>query len=75
MDLTLHPTWKQSQSNERIESALVITYKAGTLGDVPSTEVLIKDRSIHKHPILTGGNNGKHDLVKSAIVPSKATHQ
>jgi hypothetical protein len=52
MDLTLKPTWKQSQNSEHIGLNCMpwsITYKAGTTGDIPPTEVLIKGRGISKH--------------------------
>jgi hypothetical protein len=33
MDLTLNTTWIQSQMSEHIE--FIVTYKIGTLGDIP----------------------------------------
>jgi hypothetical protein len=81
MNLSLNPTWKQSQisehrapncipwpyinnafnseSNEETKPnkwtyciewhALAITYKVGTTGDIPATEVLIKGSDRKKH--------------------------
>jgi hypothetical protein len=36
---------------------VTITYKIGTTGDIPATEVLIKDRDGRKHLKLTGEHN------------------
>jgi hypothetical protein len=40
-----------------MESSLVVTYKQGTFGDIPATEVLIKSRELRKHKLLTRENN------------------
>jgi hypothetical protein len=66
MYLTPNPTWTQSQTNECIElNGSVITYKVGTLGDIPSTDVLIKGTGHPKHFQLTREKNGNMIFVEN----------
>jgi hypothetical protein len=63
--LCIHPSWQQSQTSERLSPYLVGTYKAGSLGSIPSTNVLIKGFGIIKHIILRREKNEKQRLVEN----------
>jgi hypothetical protein len=54
--------------------ALAVTYKHFTLGDIPSTDVLIKSSGFFKHPTLRQEKIGKDDWLRNLVL-SKATHQ
>jgi hypothetical protein len=43
--LTLHPSWKQSKTSERLR---LVTYKVGTLRDIPFTNGFIELISTEK---------------------------
>jgi hypothetical protein len=72
-----NPTLEQSKTSSMYSlqsvTTMVDTYKDGTPGDIPVTEVLIKGRSPLKHKILRWENNRKHSWLRMPV-PSKATH-